>query len=95
MQDKESLEFFPGFAWAVCKAFREPLASCRFEQGDILYDTKKAYEGTWGEAINHLHFSIQINSPKRGIATKKKQDEASAFADNWKQQVELDLVKYP
>jgi hypothetical protein len=95
MQHKESLEFFPGFAWAVRKAFREPLASCRFEQGDILYDTKKAYEGTWNDAINHLRFSIQINSPLRGIVSNKKQDEASVFTENWRQLVELDLVEYP
>jgi hypothetical protein len=95
MQDKESQEFFPGFVWAVRKAFREPLASCRFEQGDILYDTRKAYEGTWGDAFNYLHFSIQINSPKRGITTKNKKDAASVFAYNWGQLVELDLVEYP
>ena len=95
MPDKENDEFYTGFVWAVRKAFREPLASCRFEQGDILYDTRKAYEGTWGDALNHLRFSIQINSPMRGITSKNKQDEDSVFADNWKQKIELDLVEYP
>ncbi len=95
MPDKENDEFYTGFVWAVRKAFRDPLASCRFEQGDILYDTKKAYEGTWGDALNHLRFSIHINSPMRGTTLKNKKDADSVFADNWKQKIELDLVEYP
>lgn len=42
-------DYFNCFAWALPMAFKEPLASCCFEQGDILYDTPKAYEGTKDE----------------------------------------------
>lgn len=88
-------EYYSGFAWALRKAFKEPLASCRFEQGDILYDIRRAYEGTWGDALHHLRYSIQIKSPKRGITSKKEQDEEAIFSDNWRQSVELDLTEYP
>jgi hypothetical protein len=39
------MDFFPKFKWAVPHAFGDALAACRFEQGDILYDTLMAYEG--------------------------------------------------
>jgi hypothetical protein len=45
------MEFFPGFKWAVSSAFSEPLGACRFEQGDLLYDTPDAYKGEWREAL--------------------------------------------
>lgn len=92
MQDMKSEDYFPSFAWAVRKAFKEPLASCRFEQGDILYDTHKAYEGTWGDALNYLRFSIQIKS---GSISKMGNSEDFAFSNNWRQRVELDLTEYP
>ena len=52
----QSDNFLDGFLWAVPTAFSDPLAACRFEQGDILYDTKKAYEGTWGRSpyLHHI-----------------------------------------
>ena len=67
-------DYFTCFDWAVPKAFKEPLASCRFEQGDILYDTPKAYEGTWADALQHLRFSIQIKSPARGTTSRLEKD---------------------
>jgi len=47
-------DFFSCFAWALPKAFKDPIVSCCFEQGDVLYDTPKAYEGTWADALQHL-----------------------------------------
>jgi len=91
MNTKQVDEYFGGFSWAVPKAFAEPVAACRFEQGDILYDTKKAYEGTWGEALPHISYSIQIKYPPRGVATKSTEDAASVFRRNWQQPVTGDL----
>ena len=31
-----------------------------FSQGDIIYDTRLAYELTWGEALKHIKISVQI-----------------------------------
>lgn len=94
MQSEDD-KYYSGFAWALRKAFKEPLASCRFEQGDIIYDTCRAYEGTWSDALQHLRYGIQIKSSKRGATSKKEQDEEAIFSDNWKQSVELDLTEYP
>lgn len=91
MQDMKSEDYFTSFAWALPKAFKEPLASCRFEQGDIFYDTHKAYEGTWDDALSHLRFSIQISH----AVSKKGNSEDYAFSNNWRQQVELELTEYP
>jgi len=40
-------DYFDGFSWALPNAFADALALCRFEQGDMLYDTRRAYEGEW------------------------------------------------
>ena len=92
MSDKE---YFTGFAWAVGKAFKDALASCHFEQGDVLYDTPKAYEGTWSDALQHLKFSIQVKFPPGGTKTQREQDVDSIFENNWRQRVEVDLWEYP
>jgi len=87
MNTQGTNEFFDGFSWAIPTAFAEPLAACRFEQGDVLYDTRRAYEGPWGEALPHIRYSIQVKSPLRGPATKTEKEEESVFTDNWNQAV--------
>lgn len=88
-------EFFEHFNWAVPLAFSDPLGACRFEEGDVLYDSRIAYETTWGEARKKLNYCIQVKSPPRGPRTKVTQDNASMFADNWVQQVIFDLIEFP
>ena len=88
-------EFFEQFNWAVPIAFSDPLGACRFEQGDLLYDSKVAYETTWGVAKRNLKYCIQVKSPPRGPRTKVGEDNASVFEDNWVQQVIFDLVEFP
>jgi hypothetical protein len=87
-------EYFDGFAWAVPVAFADPLAACRFEQGDILYDTRQAYQGTWGEALPHIKYSLQVKSPMRGPGTKSEKEEESVFTDNWNMTVVFTLTDY-
>jgi hypothetical protein len=87
-------EFFDGFAWAVPTAFAEPLAACRFEQGDVLYDTRRAYEAQWGEALPHITHSLQVKSPLRGAAPKSEKEEESVFTDNWSQAVVFGLTEH-
>jgi hypothetical protein len=84
-------EFFGGFKWAVPRAFASPLSACRFEQGDVLYDTDKAYEGEWGAAKSHIKHSVEIKAPMRGGGVKSDEDQDSAFADNWNSRVEFVL----
>lgn len=83
MSTNQANEFFDGFSWAVPLAFADPLAACRFEQGDILYNTRRAYEGAWGEALPHITYSVQVKFPSRGTGTKTGKEEDSVFTDNW------------
>jgi hypothetical protein len=61
---KEEVEFKDGYAvrWAMCipDCFKDSLKTKRFAVGDVFYDTPKAYQGTWAEALHHIHVSIQI-----------------------------------
>ncbi len=65
-------DYYQGFAWALPKAFKDPLASCKFEQGDTLYNSRKAYQGSWEDALKHLQYCIQIELPVRGLKTRFK-----------------------
>lgn len=92
---RSSSEYFDEFAWAVPAAFADPLAACRFEQGDILYDTRRAYQGTWGEALPHIKYSLQVKSPTRGTSANKSENEdESVFTDNWNMTVVFTLTDY-
>jgi hypothetical protein len=88
------MDFFPNFKWAVPHAFGDALAVCRFEQGDILYDTPLAYQGTWGESEKHINYSIQINHPPRSLASKVDTEMESAFASNWRSKVVFELYNH-
>lgn len=88
------MDFFPKFKWAVPHAFNDALAACRFEQGDILYDTQLAYTGTWGESEKHINYSIQINHPPRSLSSKVDTDLASAFSSNWRSKVVFELYDH-
>ena len=99
-------KFFGGFSWAVPNAFADALGLCRFEQGDTLYDTRNAYQPTWGESLKHISWGIEILSPKRseiriaGGAKVERNDEDTEtksrdiFNNNWKSQCELRLIDY-
>lgn len=91
MQFGADSEFFDGFKWAIPRAFAAPLAACRFEQGDVLYDTPKAYEGEWASALKHIRHSVVVKWPLRGGSTKANEEQDSVFADNWNSRVELTM----
>lgn len=91
MQFGPDSEFFDGFKWAIPRAFAAPLAACRFEQGDVLYDTPKAYEGEWASALKHIGHSVVVKRPLRGGSTKADGEQESMFADNWNSRVELSI----
>ena len=86
------MEYFTGFKWAVPKAFSDAVSLCRFEEGDILYDTNKAYEGEWERASHYIEHSLQVKFPARvqGGATEKG---SGIFGRNWASEVRLDLYK--
>ena len=59
------MDYFSGFAWAVPKAFSDAIALCRFEEGDVLYDTKSAYEKEWDDAKSNIKYFLQVRYPGR------------------------------
>ena len=87
---KMTTEFFDGFAWGIPKAFSDAVAACWFEEGDMLYDTQKAYNGDWGTAVKQIHHIIQIREPARGLSTIPK-ESGSVFKKNWASEVYFEL----
>ena len=94
ISSEKSEEYFDNFAWAVPLAFADALGTCRFERGDTLYNTKKAYEHTWGEAMTHISYSIQVKFPSRATVARTEGKEKSVFTTNWEQKVIFDLTDY-
>ncbi|MBM4397583.1 MAG: hypothetical protein FJ087_18085 [Deltaproteobacteria bacterium] len=88
-------EPLPGFAWAVTRGFRAPLGACRFEEGDLLYDSPRGYELPWSEARSCVRFAMQVLSPSRAPTTRSDRDEASVFQDNWRQAAVQSLAEFP
>lgn len=78
--------------WAVPVAFSDAASLCRFEEGDILYDTPKAYDDEWGQACKHIEYSLQVRYPVRvtGVAAER---ESGIFASNWNSEVRVELCK--
>ena len=52
------MEFIEQFAWALPKAFRDAVATCSFQEGDMLYSSRRAYDDgvNWGMSQNMLIF---------------------------------------
>lgn len=83
-----TMEFIQGFNWAVPKAFNDAITQCRFEAGDTLYDTRKAYE-KWSSALEYLQYGIEVKSSKSLTPSLK-----STFENNWISPIELELTYY-
>lgn len=87
------MEFFSDFKWAVPVSFSDAVSLCRFEEGDILYDTSKAYDGEWGDASKHIDYSLQVRYPARVTGGVAK-NESSVFTRNWRSEVRIELYKH-
>jgi len=86
------MEFFSNFNWAVPQAFSDAVALCRFEEGDVLYDTSKAYDSSWKEAIKHITHSLQVRYPARATSSEKEK-VGGVFEKNWNSEVRIELYK--
>ena len=88
-------EYFSEFKWALSKSYTDPLSKCRFEQGDIIYDTSQAYSLPWGEAKQIIKSCVQIKSPSRNLTAITIENTETAFKNNWNSKVTLDLLESP
>lgn len=86
------MEFFSGFKWAVPKAFSDAVSLCRFEEGDILYETEKAYDDDWEKASKFIEHSLQIKFPAR-VKGRVAENGGGVFGSNWNSEVRIDLYK--
>lgn len=84
------MEFIDGFQWAVSTAFLDAIGQCRFEEGDILYDTQMAYGLNWSESKKHIQRWIQVRHPSRTMSTITT-GEGTIFENNWTTKIKLDF----
>lgn len=89
----DDLEFFLGLSWALPTGFRAALAGCRFDIGDVLYDSADAYLKSWGAPGSRLRHSIQVqrcyNATSAGGA-----DTDEAFLNSWSDGIEIALTDH-
>ena len=86
------MEFFSEFSWAVPTVFSDAIADCKFEEGDILYDSQSAYQ-KWQTAIKSLKYCIKVKLPRRSLKITKGKSETVALA-NWKSEVRIELKHF-
>jgi hypothetical protein len=100
-------KYIPGFTWPVPWAFKDAVAECLFEEGDILYDDRRAYcehGELWGEVAQYLRLSVQVLYPKRSIRPSSdgedneqevraggKKLKLDRFMVNWRRRVDLTI----
>lgn len=86
------MEFFTGFSWAVPKIFSGAIANCKFEEGDMIYDSQFAYQ-QWGQALGSIRYCIKVKSPRRTLRITKGKSATAASA-NWYSEVVIDFKKF-
>ncbi|MBI2281800.1 MAG: hypothetical protein HYU68_14080 [Bacteroidetes bacterium] len=80
-----------GFKWFLPLAFKDSVAQCKFEQGDVIYPNKLKGKN-WGENIEEFDFLIQIKSPSRSQLNAN--DNLDVFSSNWSSKVVFEKI-YP
>ena len=73
-----------GFEWYLPLAFKDSVAQCKFEQGDVIYRHKPQGKN-WGEEIQHIDFLIQVQSPTRTMNTAN--EDLNVFDSNWNSKI--------
>ncbi|GAV19570.1 hypothetical protein MMIC_P0517 [Mariprofundus micogutta] len=84
-------EYYSSFRWAVPVAFSDAVNLCRFEEGDVFYDSPLAYGDCWKEAGDKIGFSLQVRYPARSSTAVK--GAGAVFEKNWSSEVRIDLYE--
>lgn len=80
-----------GFEWYLPLTYKDSVAQCKFEQGDVIYRHRPL--GTiWGEEINHIDFLIQVKSPTR--TNTSAAGDLNVFDTNWNSRIVFEKI-YP
>ena len=85
------MEFLPGFAWPVPRAFASAVSVCRFEQGDVLFDAADAYRARKAGRKRVVRFHVQVLDPPRTARSAPVEAEGNRFAANWSSPVTCEV----
>jgi hypothetical protein len=77
-----------GFQWYLPLAYKDSVAQCKFEQGDVIY--RKEAQLTWDE-FGEVDFLFQVKSPSRMDNAKGDFD---VFNYNWDSEIIVEQI-YP
>lgn len=85
------LEFFEAMAWPVPLSFAGAIAGMRFEQGDVLYRDRRAYDALDGKVPKGLS-AIQVLLPQRSTRGVPPDASGDRRLANWQSEVAIELV---
>jgi len=86
------MEFFEEFSWAMPRVFADAIANCKFEEGDIIYDSQSAYQ-EWGRGSESTRCCIKVKFPRRTLRVTKGDKKSVAIA-NWDSEVIFELKNF-
>jgi hypothetical protein len=88
------MELLSGFAWPVPRAFATAVSAGRFEQGDVFYDSPRAY-GPWSAgAARAFRFRILVLDPPRSARSLPADAEGDRFTANWVSPVTCEVADH-
>lgn len=93
-QRTDHVRCLEGFAWAVPTAFARGLGACYFDEGDTLYDSRRAYTGVWGTSLPTIGRCVRVKSTGLASVVGSSVQQESVFARNWLRPVELELIDF-
>jgi hypothetical protein len=83
--------FFEGMAWPIPIAFSGAIAAMRFEQGDVVYRDRRAYDTLEGQIPKGLS-AIQVILPKRSARATPSESDGDRRQSNWQSEVTVELI---
>ena len=83
------MDWLPGFAWPLPRAFSAAVSICRFEQGDVFYDHSEAYQAWGSDAARSVW--VQVQDPPRSARSAPADALGNRFVANWSSPVTLEL----
>jgi hypothetical protein len=78
-----------GFEWFLPLAYKDSVAQCKFEQGDVIYK-KGNSEKKWEDEKLEIDFLFQVKSPTRAINSTK--GDLDVFSSNWNSKIVLEKI---
>jgi len=90
-EEQPELEFFEAMAWPVPLSFAGAIAGMRFEQGDVLYRDRRAYDALDGKIPTGLS-AIQVMLPQRSTRGAVSDASGDRRLANWQSEVTLELI---